>query len=326
LYTLVHHEYNDGKALIFRDTSYSTSKYRSSASYEGYNNSVLDNYLTGTFYASLPSTTTQFLQDLNYPIKDSTHSYATDIIINRTAATISGLESGLGGTTGYGNVLDYTNTIDIKESYWTREPVGGMDRYALAIGTDGILSNRSITTSYGVRPTLGVLEDQLVIYSESEGGYLFCSKCLAPDTIFINGALTDVVDLNSEANMILSWSNGTDGYNAPISGYAIWYSTSINGQYELYGTTTGNSMTIVGPKKGHQTYYFKVQTLGPEEADYCNSELSSDCRSVATKKSSIYYFDGSTWKIAMPKRYDGTVWNNVEGTKHYNGSQWVKLT
>lgn len=321
-YTLVHHEYNPGKALIFRDSSYGKSAYRSSASYNGYNGSKLDKYLTETFFTALPETTTQFLQTIDYPIKEAAYNSASAITINRTAATISAIETGLGGTTGYGSVLNYTDTIGIGTYYWTREPVSGMDGYAKCINSSNALANQNITSSYGVRPTLGVLEEQLVRYSEADGGYLFCNKCAAPDTLYINGLEADVSGLNREVNLTLSWTAGTAGYNAPISGYAVWYSTTADGTYELYGTTTDTSMTIIGPTKSSQTYYFKVQTLGPEDADYCNSGLSFTYRAAATKLGNVSYYDGTRWLLAAVKYYNGSQWVDVKRAKSYDGNTW----
>lgn len=320
LYTLVHHEYNTGKALIFRDASYGTSAYRSADSYDGYNGSKLDTYLTDTFYAALPSTTTRFLQTIDYPIKEKAYN-SSDITITRTAATISGRETGLGGVASYGNVLNYTDTIGIGEYYWTREPVSGMNTHAHCVSFNNQLYNQPLASELGVRPTLGVLEEQLV--RQIDDAYVFCSQCVAPSTLYINGSESNVVDLNKEANLTLSWSAGTAGYNAPISGYAVWYSTSANGEYELYGTTTDTSMTIVGPAKTRQVYYFKVQTLGPEDADYCNSDLSSTYRSAATKISKVSYYDGARWILATVKYYNGSSWVEVNDTKYYNGSKWI---
>lgn len=323
LYTLVHHEYNTGKALIFRDTSYGYSQFRESASTGGYNGSVLDRYLTNTFYNSLPSTTTQFLQTLDYPIGSTTSISSSTIAINRTAATISAMESGLGSGSQYGSFLNYTGTVDNDQNYWTRQPVEGMSDYARAVNADNSIANYKVTANTGVRPTLGISEDQLVRYSDSDGGYIFCSQCTAPSAIYINNVASDVTGLNSEANMVLSWSEGTSGYNAPISGYAVWYSTSADGTYELYGTTTGTSMNVIAPKKGYQTYYFKVQTLTDDDADYCHSNLSTIVRSISTKESNVYYYDGVTWKIAMPKHYNGSAWAVTKGAAYYNGTQWV---
>lgn len=324
LYTLVHHEYNTGKALIFRDESYGQSRYRSSNSYDGYNGGTLDTYLTNTFYASLPSTTTQFLRTIDYPIKENTYANASEITITRTAATISAIESGLGGEDGYGNVLNWTDTIGIGEYYWTREPVGGMNDYAMCINSSNKAASNGITSNIGVRPTLGIAEEQLVRYSESDAGYIFCTKCTAPSSVYINGSETNVVDVNPSVSLTLSWSAGTAGHNAPISGYAVWYSTSADGVYELYGTTTESSMAIEASKNRAQTYYFKVQTLGPEDADYCNSELSTTYRSVTTKTSNINYYDGTRWIVAVAKYYNGSAWVEVNGAKYYNGSSWVE--
>jgi hypothetical protein len=328
-YTLVHHNYNDGKALIFRDDSIGTGRWRSStpssASANSYIDSSLDRHFINTWYPTLPSETTQFLQTIDYPVRQNAQSSSTAMTINRTASTLSAIESGLGGNDGYGSVWNYTDTLTYSgsSSYWTREPTSGMSNNARRITENGILGNSSVTSSLAMRPTLGVLEEQLVRYSEDDGGYIFCSKCTAPSTLYINGSAADVVDLNREANLTLSWSVGTAGHNAEITGYAVWYSTSADGEYELYGTTTEMSMMVLGPAKNRQVYYFKVQTLGPEDADYCNSELSTTYRSAATRQGNVSYYDGTRWLLAAVKYYNGNAWVDVNDVQYYNGSKWV---
>lgn len=328
-YTLVHHEYNEGKALIFRDDSVGTVRWRystpSSTSANSYINSTLDQYFINTWYPTLPAETTQFLQTITYPVKSSASSGSSATTIDRTASTLSGIESGLGGSNGYGSVWNYTDTLAYSGSstYWTREPVAGMANYARSITTSGTLRNDSVTSSLAVRPTLGVLESQLVRQSDTDGEYIFCSKCTAPSALYIDGSAADVTGVNREVNLTLSWTAGTAGYNAEITGYAVWYSTSASGTYELYGTTTGTSMTIIGPEKNSQTYYFKVQTLGPEDADYCNSDLSSTYRSVATKEGNVSYYDGTRWLLAAVKYYNGSEWVDVQDVKYYSGGTWT---
>lgn len=328
-YTLVHHSYNSGKALIFRDDSIGTCKWRyskpSSSSANSYIDSTLDQYFINTWYPTLPAETTQFLQTITYPVRSSASSGSSATTIDRKACTLSAAESGLGGNSAYGTPWNYTNTLVYSGSsnYWTREPTGGMAEYAQSISNSGGLYNSSVTYNLAMRPTLGVLEEQLVRYSDSDGGYIFCTKCTAPSTLYINGSATNVTKLNKEASLTLSWSAGTAGYNAPISGYAVWYSTSANGTYELYGTTTGTSMTVVAPDKMRQVYYFKVQTLAPADADYCNSELSSTYRSAATKEGNVSYYDGTKWILAAVKYYNGSKWVDVNDVQYYNGSKWV---
>lgn len=329
-YTLVHHNYNDGKALIFRDDSIGTGQWRSSKPSSSYVNkyidSSLDRYFINTWYPTLPSETTQFLQTITYPVKTSASSGADATTIDRMVCTLSAAEAGLGGDSMYGSPWNYTNTLAYSGStnYWTREPTGGMAEYAKSIYPNGnSYGNSTVTNSLAMRPTLGVLESQLVRYSDSDGGYIFCTKCTAPSTLYINGSASNVSKLNKGTNLTLSWNDGTAGHNAPISGYAVWYSTSANGTYELYGTTTGTSMIIIGPDKLRQTYYFKVQTLGPDDADYCNSDLSSTYRSAATKDGNVSYYDGTKWILAAVKYYNGSKWVDVQDVKYYSGGTWT---
>jgi len=84
-------------------------------------------------------------------------------------------------------------------------------------------------------------------------------------------------------------------------------------------------MTIIGPKKGRQSYYFRVQTLAPEGMEYCDSELSAAVRIAATKNSNVYYYNGSAWRIASPKSYGENGWTIANGGKYYNGVTWVPI-
>lgn len=198
LYTLVQHNYNTDKALIWRDDSVGTQQWRSTAPSSEYGNkfadSSLDRYIINTWYPTLPSNTAQFLQTIDYPIRESAANGSASISINRQASTISAMETGLGGNNGYGTPLDYTTTVNGGVAYWTREPVGGMANYARRVNASGVLGNAHVTTALGVRPTLGVLEDQLVIYSSSDSAYKFASKCTAPTTVKINDGTTNITN------------------------------------------------------------------------------------------------------------------------------------
>ena len=329
-YTLVHHNYNTGKALLFRDGSIGKKAWRSSvpssAAANIYQNSTLDKYLTETWYPSLPETTRQYLQTIDYPVAVSNNSGTTTI--NRPAATLSAIESGLGGSSNYGSIWNYTETLafDSSTNYWTREPLGAYANMARNISPAGKLYNGTVVTSLEIRPTIGVLEDQFVIFSETDNAYVLGAPHNSPTNLYINGAATDLEGLNSEANFILSWDAATSADNGiTIGGYAVWYSPSADEEFQLYSTTTETSMTIIGPKKGRQSYYFKVQTLAPEGMEYCDSELSTAVRIAATKNSNVYYYNGSAWRIASPKSYGESGWTIANGGKYYNGVAWVPI-
>lgn len=329
-YTLIQHEYNTGKAMLFRDASVGTSKYYNSAPSSYVNNkfesSTLDTYINTTWYGGLPTATKNFLTTLNYPIAQNNNSTATTI--SRNASTISDTEhgGGTGSTSGekWGIPVSYTGTLSLSTPYWTRTPISGMNNYAKIINTSNNTANSSVTTAQNVRPTLGVLETQLV--KPTTNGYIFCTKCTAPTTVKINNGTTNITNTQPNTSCTLSWSGAAAGTNAPITGYAVWYSTSANGTYSLYGTTTSTSMSVSGPEKGFSTYYFKVQTLSEEEIDYCNSNLSSTSRAISTKKSNLYYYDGTRWLIGLPKYWNGSAWVEGNSTNYYNGSSWKKPT
>ena len=322
-YTLVQHEYNTGKAMLFRDASIGTSRYYystpSSYTSNKFESSTLDTYINITWYNSLPTATKDFLTTLDYPIAQKNNGTAT--IISRNACTISNSEHS-GGSESWGFPLSYAGTLSLDTAYWTRTPVNGMNNYARMVNTSNEIANSSVTTARNVRPTLGVLETQLV--KPTTDGYIFCTKCTAPTTIEIDNGTTNITNTQPNTSCTLSWSGATAGTNAPITGYAVWYSTSANGTYSLYGTTTSTSMSVSGPEKGYQSYYFKVQTLTDEDADYCNSDLSSTSRAISTKNSNLYYYDGTRWLIGLPKYWNGSAWVEGNSTNYYNGSSWKK--
>lgn len=330
-YTLVHHNYNDGKALIFRDAPLDTTV---SWSYNydpdgdtAFISSTLDNYLNGTWYSSLPGATRQFLQTIDYPVAARYEQSPDQEFIPRNACTISAIEADGNGDSLYGTMLNYLDTIICGSDYWTREHSYYSAGYkAKYIGKNGGVYTVGAQTKHSVRPTLGLLEDQTVIYSESDGGYIFCTKCTAPTTVKINNGTTNITNAQSNASYTLSWSGAAAGTNAPIVGYDVWYSTSANGTYSFYGTTTSTSMLVSGPEKGYQSYYFKVQTLTNNDMDYCNSDLSSTSRAISTKKSNLYYYDGTRWLIGLPKYWNGSAWVEGNSTNYYNGSSWKKPT
>lgn len=322
-YTLVQHEYNTGKAMLFRDASIGTSKYQSSEPssyyYNKFEDSALDKYINTTWYGGLPANTKTFLSPLNYKI--CLNNYLTATTISRNACTISDSEHST-GSEDWGSPLSYAGTLSLDTVYWTRTPVSGMAKSAHVINASNGISNASVTVAQKVRPTLGVLETQLV--KPTTNGYIFCTKCTAPTTVKINNGTSNITNTQSQTTCTLSWSGAAAGTNAPITGYAVWYSTSANGTYNLYGTTTSTSMTVVGPEKGFSTYYFKVQTLSEEEIDYCNSNLSSTSRAISTKNSNLYYYDGTRWLIGLPKYWNGSAWVEGNSTNYYNGSSWKK--
>lgn len=322
-YTLVQHEYNTGKAMLLRDASIGTSKYYSSKPssyyYNKFEDSTLDKYINTTWYGGLPASTKTFLSPLNYKVCLNNNQTVTTI--SRNACTISDSEHS-SGSANWGSPLSYAGTLSLDTAYWTRVPTSGMADYARIVDTSNGIANSSVTTARNVRPTLGVLETQLV--KPTTNGYVFCTKCTAPTTVKINNGTTNITNAQSNTSCTLSWSGAAAGTNAPITGYAVWYSTSANGTYSLYGTTTSTSMSVSGPEKGYQSYYFKVQTLTDDDADYCNSDLSSTSRAISTKKSNLYYYDGTRWLIGLPKYWNGSAWVEGNSTNYYNGSSWKK--
>lgn len=291
LYTLIHHDYNDGKAMLLRDSSIGTSAWRSTAPSSSTNNiftgSTLDLYLI-SWYDTLPSSTTQYLTTLEYPVTDANYS-GNKVYISRGACTISLAETDIANHANWQDIgdFDYLDTVGCGVLYWTRQPSAGTN-YAYRITADGTdYGTVSVTTTTNVRPTLGVSEDQYVEYDSSLGAYVLAdasapTTCGAPSTLYLWGVETDRTDVELGEEMYLSWSAGT---GTSITGYAVYTSTSLNSGYTLYTTTTNQYIeSIPAPTSYSTTLYFRVQTLGEGgiSGSY-NSELSTAYRYVTTK-------------------------------------------
>ena len=328
IYTLVHHGYNTGKALLFRDQPVGKARYRasvpSSASNNIYQQSTLDKYLVETWYPTLASSATDIIQSIDYPVGETNNS-TTSTPISRMAGTISAIESGLGGYERFGAPLDYTGTLACDDgSYWTRESVGGTANYAYCVNNAGTAAQSStVVTSLHVRPTIGVLEDQMVCLDELLGVYVSCSQHTAPTQLLLDGEALDKTNQNIEVSYTLSWDEGVAGKGNALVGYAVWYSEDPDGEYQIFNTTTETSMLVPSPSRGFKTRYYKVQSLADESVDFCSSELSTAVRSVATKRSNVYYFDGNRWMLAVPNYYQNGTWKTTEGMNYYNGSSWI---
>ena len=290
LYTLVHHNYNNGKAMLFRDASIGTKAWRSSTPSSTNNifqGSTLDAYLT-SWYSTLPSTTTKYLTTLDYPVTDKNYG-GSKIYITRDACTISLAETGLADHANWQDIgdLDCLDTLGCGSLYWTRQPSNGTtSAYRItAAGTN--YGTVAVTNTSGVRPTLGVLETQDVEYDSSLGAYVLVdapepTQCGAPSAVLLWGTETDMTDVEPGEELYLSWREGTGTY---ITGYAVYTSASLNSGYTLYTTTTDQYVyPIPAPTSYSTTLYFRVQTLGQGgiNGSY-NSALSTAYRYVRTK-------------------------------------------
>ncbi|MGN1216981.1 MAG: DUF6273 domain-containing protein, partial [Phocaeicola sp.] len=135
LYKVVDTDYY-GNVLVVRNncvesklvTYYNTAP--TSAYLTKYEGSSLDTYLNTTYYASLPSSTTNVIQSVDIPIRENASSSAGQAYLNRNIFTLSAKEWGLNGSSYEGEAIEYTDIRAEGNKYWTRENVGGMTSYA----------------------------------------------------------------------------------------------------------------------------------------------------------------------------------------------------
>lgn len=313
-----------------RDLPCGKSAYRTSTSYAGYSGSALASFLTGTYYANLPEATTKYLQSVAYPIRSS-ESSGTATTISAMAGTISAAEagSGSGNTTCYGSALDYTDAIaldsstyDSDEYYWTREMKNGSNTYAYAIGTAGTASSKSVTTTgIWIRPTVGVLETQPVVYSSSAGGYVLAADCNAPSLIYLSPAGSSVayISLNDQqpsCSYTLTWSGD---YGTDISHYFVFRSEGSSGVWAHFATVTTSSTTasctVTGPPKGHASYLYAVMAVS---ADGISSDLSS-LAYIYTRASNVWVYRDDGWYLTKVSCYHDGSWKDLQGFNCYTG-------
>lgn len=288
-YTLVHHNYNSGKAMLLRNSSIGNSTWRSSvpaANSNIFQGSTLDNYLIN-WYETLPSSTKQYLTTLNYPVTDSNYN-GNKIYITRTACTISAAETSFADHANWQDIgdLDYLGSLGSGATWWTRQPSSGTT-YAYSVTSDGTeCSTIYDTYSRGVRPTVGVLETQEVVYDSSMGAYTLTngsggsssSRLAAPSTLYLDGGEYNFGMAVPGREYELSWDAVSGAY-----GYSIYYSTEENGTYTWIKDVVTTSATV-NAANTYSTYrYFKVQTLSQSGDE--DSPLSTAYRSVSTRAS-----------------------------------------
>lgn len=312
-YTIMQHNYNEGKCLLWRDTCISQQLgfNHGQDSYISDNGGLIDSYLTSTFYEGLTELSKASIVAANY--STLTKRGGTVEAIERFMCVPSLRE--LKENQGYeeGTLFDYLATMTNGENYWTRS-VSGSSGLAYRIGTTGnsYTYDRSYTT--GVRPCCCVLETQLLV--EVEGGYKFSQRLAAPSLILLNDGATDLFNkqLNYEAN--LSWEQISNA-----EGYAIWVSSSLEGEYELlHSITEGNNYAILGPSTPKTTYYYKVQALGPTEEG--SSLLSETVRSISTKNTNLSYYNGDLQRLLVNVwTYHNGEWKVAE-VKTFKNEEW----
>ena len=172
-YILVDSDYHGGSLLV-RDTILSNKeRYLYTAASDSYatkyDQSQLDYYLSTTFYNSISEETKGLIKPTDIPVRKHANASASQVTLTRNIFALSAREWGLEGSEMEGNVVAYTDCRAIGDSYWTREPSGGMTNYAYLVSSTGERSNGTCTNANGIRPAFCVNTDQRV--STIEGGY-----------------------------------------------------------------------------------------------------------------------------------------------------------
>ena len=181
LYTIVMHNYNDGKCLLWRDEILSNVSVNFNDNEDSFNKDYssgsgsddLDIYLENTFYASLPETTTQYIVAANYPtLTKRLYGEVVDLERHVCTPSVRELKGGVVGA-AEGSVFNYTDTLISGDDYWTRSVYTGSSGQAYYINATGTSTYTSRGNTKGVRPAFAVLETQYVV---QDGDYYRLSE------------------------------------------------------------------------------------------------------------------------------------------------------
>lgn len=324
-YTLVHHNYNDGLCLIWRDNciEYQDALNHNSDHYNKDNYGRIDAYLSDTFYVNMPSSTKSCIQQANYPtLSDRAYGgTVSDLYRYICIPSVRELKENVNAAEWNGTPLDYLTTVTNGELYWTRSIATSTAGLGYYITTEGNEQTRNRSYNGGIRPCFCLLESQLVSPNEDGTAYLLSQKVAAPANLYLNSLAQDLVDLQRDTTILLSWDAVN---NSLVQGYEVLVKNSLDEEYSSQGTVVADAEGVISTwlpismgSKGYVTKYFAVKAITTPETDFLDSEPSSVYRSAATKKTNFHYFDGSIWLLGVPKYYDGSNWKEVK-TTYYN--------
>ena len=170
LYTIVMHNYNDGKCLLWRDEILSGVSVNFNDNENSFNKDYnsgsgsddLDIYLENTFYSSLPETTTKYIVAANYPtLTEQLYGEVVDLERHVCTPSVRELKDGQGAAEG--SIFNYTDTLVSNDAYWTRSVYTSSSGQAYYINATGASAYKSRSTVSGVRPAFAVLETQYVV-------------------------------------------------------------------------------------------------------------------------------------------------------------------
>lgn len=330
-YSIVHHGYGDATlCLLWRDNILPTAVAfnQNADTFLADNYGKLDEYLNQTFFDALPVTTKPYIQPAIYPTLDK-RLYGTVLDIERYVCTpsVRELKETSGGEEWHGMSLDYLDTVNCGEIYWTRSVYTGSSGNAYYINASGSAYYFSRDYARGVRPCFCVLETQMVTPGNADGTfYVLTSAVDAPANVYLNGATTDLSGQQRDASAMLSWDAVASSL---VTGYEVWSCDTTDGEYMFVSAVTAaddgtipTELAVRTGSKGFETLFFKVKSVTTPDTDYLDSDLSADTRLLATKRTNVHYFDGTRWLLAMPNHYSGS-WKQTEGMKYYDGRQWI---
>lgn len=329
-YSVVHHGYNDGLCLLWRDDVYTTSMFNNESA--KFIDGDLDTYLNTTFYEGLSDTVQSYIRAATYPTLSNHVAYGGTVEdITRYVCTPSLRELFDGAGSAEGIPFDYleTRASASATTYWTRSMYSDTSamkaRYVNAAGDDYF--SKDANTASGVRPCFCVLEEQLVTPSDDGTYYTLSSSVAAPGEVYLNGAASDLSGLQRDTSVTLSWDAVTSSL---VTGYEVWRCDTADGEYTLLLVTVTaadgtipTSVNVRSGSKGFMDYYYKVKAITTPDTDYLDSDLSTAYRMLGTKHTNVNYYDEYRWLLASVKYYNGSSWDTLDGAKYYNGSQWV---
>ena len=329
-YTLVNHDYNTGKALLWRDDVYTTSSFNDSST--KFIGGTLDNYLNTTFYEALPNTTKAYIVPANYPTLTNHVAYGGTVEnLERYVCAPSARELFDGAGAAEGTLLMYLDTVPSAStvSYWTRSMVSDTSatnaRYVNAAGNDYFSTDAG--NVHGVRPCFCVLAEQLVVPSTDGTYYTLASAVPAPAVVYLNGAAVDMDNQQRDTSAVLSWDAVV---NELVTGYEVWSREAADDDFTFFGAVTATDdgiipteLSVYAGSKGFMSTFFKVKAVTTPDTDYLDSDLSTDARLIATKRTNVHYYDGVRWLLAATKHYNGNAWEVLECVKYYDGIKWV---
>ncbi len=128
-------------------------------------------------------------------------------------------------------------------------------------GTSGsmqVTSHATMGTAYYYKVyTIGARSNSAISAAYASVTSKVYTACSAPTAISLSAVLA-----NAGTSVTLSWSGAVAGANNPVSGYAIYRSTTAGGTYTLLGTAASTSYAFTAHTTEGSSYYFKVAALG----------------------------------------------------------------